>query len=52
MRVTYIVYIIVDFIKDRVKAVAMANSVHARDLIEGESRRAFMFNVSFIVIFL
>lgn len=36
----------VDFIKDRVKAVAMTNSVHARDLIEGDGRRAFMFDVS------
>lgn len=33
-----------DFIKDRVKAVAMTNSVHSRDLIEGEGRRAFMFD--------
>ncbi|KAG2198536.1 hypothetical protein INT47_008640 [Mucor saturninus] len=33
-----------DFIKDRVKAVAMTNSVHARDLIEGDGRRAFMFD--------
>lgn len=38
--------IAVDFIKDRVKAVAMTNSVHARDLIEGDGRRAFMFDVS------
>lgn len=32
--------------KERVKAVAMTNSVHARDLIEGEGKRAFMFDVS------
>ncbi|KAI9357452.1 hypothetical protein BD770DRAFT_388768 [Pilaira anomala] len=33
-----------DFIKEHVKAVAMTNSVHARDLIEGEGKRAFMFD--------
>jgi hypothetical protein len=36
---------LVDFIKDHVKAVAMTNSVHARDLIEGDARRTFMFDV-------
>lgn len=43
---TYTKSFAVDFIKERVKAVAMTNSVHARDLIEGDGRRAFMFDVS------
>ncbi|KAI7903576.1 Arb2 domain-containing protein [Cokeromyces recurvatus] len=33
-----------DFIKERVKAVAMVNSVHTKDMINGGSKRTFMFD--------
>lgn len=36
----------VEFIKSRVLAVAMADSVHSRELIKGDDMRAWMQNVS------
>ncbi|KAI8056303.1 uncharacterized protein B0P05DRAFT_560366 [Gilbertella persicaria] len=33
-----------DFIKDRVKVIAMTDSAHGSDMIEGSDKRAFMFD--------
>ena len=38
--------IVVDFIRQKVKVIAMTDSAHGSDLIEGSDKRTFMFEVS------
>jgi hypothetical protein len=32
-----------DWFKEKVKAIALADSVHSRDIIEGDDKRVFLF---------
>lgn len=43
---TFTNLLLVSILKDRIKCVAMSNSVHTRDLIKNEGARAWLFSVS------